>query len=288
MKNLRIVVSKQEIHEHMMDLWETESFRDSHRTGGFIYQCVEQFAWLPRIFADMTNDQLERAHFSTWWGVMMNRDDYTNPVIHDLYWLHEMFHAGNMPYIPGIGRQAFDEKMQRNELEASVLSEIQVYFEMPELRAKSFDYPIYADRFLEDPEIVALWKINKHVAIETIRTIRRNVMLSKPEHLMDITELWIRRFAEQNSIYAITWSDRYNEIEQAMHRFQMLTVPDDDARRMENDARLYAVHKHAEWIFDEAIKDKVNNIPFRQEAELFSAFYLANKDKYAAAMAASK
>src|SRR4029453_8621088 len=68
-------------------------------------------------------------------GCMMLRGDYANPVIADLYLVHELYHAGTMPYIPGMGRPAFDEKMVRNELEASVLSEIQVYFEMPDLRA---------------------------------------------------------------------------------------------------------------------------------------------------------
>ena len=219
------------------------------------------------MFCEESNDYLERAHFSTWWGVLVSRHDYTNPVINDLYWIHEFYHAANMPYIPHIGKAAFNEKMQRNELEASVFSEITIYLEMPELRADAFKHEIYADRFLNDPTILALWRSNRRVAIETIRSIRRDVMVSKAEHTMDLTERWIRRFAEQNDAYSITWADRYCEVEERMARLQ-----DGD--------RVKALDSHRRWIEHEAAKDAVDNIPFRLEAELFSPFYWSNKAKF--------
>ncbi len=276
MKNLTLITDKMEINTYVFDTWKTDLFRDSQHYGGIVHTIVDQFSWLPRVFADMSNDNLERAHFSTWWGVMMRRDDYTNPYIHDLYWLHEMYHAGHMPYLPDIGKEAFDEKMQRNELEASVLSEIQVYFEMPELRKVSFEYPIYADRFLDDPKMQKLWQANKTVAIETIRTIRRDVMLSKPEHSMDLTEKWIRRFADQNSVFAVAWADSYREVEAHMADFAAISMVD----------RAAAGEIHHHWVKTQAAKDPIDNIPFRQEAELFSAFYWANKEKYSKAMSA--
>ena len=276
MKNLTLITDKNEIGSYVFDTWKTDLFRESHHYGGIVNTIVSQFAWLPRVFADMSNDHLERAHFSTWWGVMMRRDDYTNPYIHDLYWLHEMYHAGHMPYLPNIGKEAFDEKMQRNELEASVLSEIQVYFEMPELRKASFDHPIYADRFLDDPKMQKLWQANETVAIETIRTVRRDVMLSKPESSMDLTEKWIRRFADQNSVFAVAWADSYQEVEAHMADFSGISMVD----------RAAAGEIHHHWVKTQAAKDPIDNIPFRQEAELFSAFYWANKEKYSKEMMA--
>jgi hypothetical protein len=275
MKNLQAVVEKEDIRAFVGGLWKTDLFREQHATeGSFVWRAVERFSWLPRFFAEATNDHIERSHFSTWWGVIMLRDDYDNPFIHDLYLLHEFYHAAHMSYIPGIGKVAFDEKMQRNELEASVMSEIQVYFEMPELRALSFDHVIYADRFLKNANMQALWASNRDVAIETIRTVRRDVMLSKPEHLMDITERWIRRFAEQNAIYSITWSDRYLEVEERMYAFQIEA----------SHSRARAAENHTHWLVTEAAKDEIDNIPFRQEGELFATFYWANKEKYSKAM----
>lgn len=275
MKNLQAFDNRSELNDFVYSLWKTDTFRRAHRDeNSFIHRAVERFTWLPRIFAETSNDYLERAHFSTWWGVIMLRDDYTNPFIHDLYLLHEFYHAAHMPYVPNIGKTAFNDKMQRNELEASVMSEIGVYFEVPELRAQTFGYPIYADRFLNDENMKSLWAANKDVAVETIRSIRRDVMVSKPEHQMDITEQWIRRFDEQNTAYSITWSDRYLEVEERMAHLQFGATRD----------RVAALESHVAWIEAEAAKDTIDNVPFRLEAELFSAFYWANKAKYAEAM----
>ena len=136
MKNLVVLTDAKEIHTHVHGLWRSAPIRASHAEGGFIHDIVEQFASLPRLFCDSTDDRLERAHFCSWWGVTMNRA-YDNPAIEDLYRLHEMFHAAFMPYFPGIGFDAFHRKMEDNELKASVCSEIRVYFELPHLREQA-------------------------------------------------------------------------------------------------------------------------------------------------------
>lgn len=276
MKNLVSLVEKHEVHGFVRDLLRSDIFIRSYDERGFVYDQVEQFAWLPRLFAEETNTHLERAHFSTWWNVIMIRE-YDNPFIHDLYYLHEMAHAASMPYIRGIGRAAFIEKMQRNELEASVLSEIAVYFEMPGLREASFSHEIYADRFLDDRAMQTLWRTNRRVALETLRSQRRDVMVSKAEHTMDVTERWIRRFADQNDAHSVVWADRYLEIEERMSWLQQATSED------RNFIKLYQ-----RWLEDKAAKDSVDNIPFREEAELFSPFYWSNKRKYEEAMISTK
>lgn len=279
MKNLRGIAEKAEIIDFVGSLWKTDLFKSAHQDeGSFVRGIVNEYAYLPRLFAESSNDKLERAHFSTWWGVLMLRNDYENPYIHDLYLLHEMYHAGTMPYIPGIGRDAFAEKMQRNELEASVMSEIQVYFEMPELRALSFPHPIYADQFLEDDHMVSLWNSNRSVARETIRTIRRDIMTSKPEHLMSLTEVWVRRFVDQNTVWALIWTARYNEIEYRMSRLQDTSSYD----------RKLALQEHIDWLTRECARDAVDNVPFREEAEMFEPFVAANKREYDKAMACAE
>ena len=274
MKNLITLESKDDIHDFVSGLWRSEPFQRSYKSKGFIFRHVDAFAWLPRFFAEESNETLERAHFSTWWNVIMLRPFYDNDVVSDLYYLHEMTHAATMPYMNGIGRAAFEEKMQRNELEASVLSEISIYFEMPELREASFPHEIYADRFLND-EMRALWQCNREVAIETFRTMRRHVMLSKPEHEMDLTETWIRRFADQNSAYGVVWANRYNEVEARMTDLQRGTVLGE---------RKSSALQFRRWLEEQAAQDFSDTIPFRQEAELFSPFYWANKDRYTKAM----
>ena len=277
MKGLIPLVSRDDVHSFVSGLWRSEPFKRSYANGGFVFDQVEAFAWLPRFFAEESNSDLERAHFSTWWNVIMLRPFYDNDVVSDLYYLHEMTHAATMPYMHGIGRAAFNEKMQRNELEASVMSEIAVYFEMPELRDSSFDHPIYADRFLNE-FTRALWRTNRSVALETFRTMRRHVMISKPEHEMDLTEIWIRRFADQNQAYNVVWSDRFAEIENAMATLQTCTAL---GQRGKSAAQFQA------WLEAEADRDREDRIPFREEAALFSPFYWTNKRKYSEAMSSS-
>jgi hypothetical protein len=269
-KNLIILTSPKDVHRHVHSLWRSEPIRRSHEVKGFIHEIVEQFAGLPRLFCDCTDDRLERAHFCSWWGVMMNRS-YDNPAIGDLYLLHEMFHAAYMPYFPGIGFDAFHRKMEDNELKASVCSEIRVYFELPDLRERAFAHPIYADRFLGDSAIQTLWRKNKPVAIETLQEARRDVMFSKGEHEMDMAERWIRRFALQNRQWSTCWYDRYLEIENRMFAFQIEAL---------NGDRSGAIKQQAAWIEREASADPADHIPFRQEAALFANIYWSNRRRY--------
>ena len=275
MKNLVALTDPEDIHRHVHGLWRCEPIRNSHVGRGFIHDIVEQFASLPRLFCDTTNDRLERAHFCSWWGVSMNRT-YDNPAIEDLYRLHEMFHSAFMPYFPGIGFDAFHRKMEDNELKASVCSEIRVYFELPELRELAFEHAIYADRFLSDASMQTLWQKNKPVAIETLQEARRDVMFSKPEHEMDLPERWIRRFALQNRQWSTCWYDRYLEIEQHMYDFQI--------RALQGD-RAGAIADHVGWIEAQAGQDTDDHIPYRQEAALFANIYWSNRRRYEAQVA---
>lgn len=274
MKNIICLQRELDTMDFLGSLWRSDAFRESMDSGGFIYEQAKRFSWLPRFFAEATNDHLERAHFSTWWNVIIMRE-YDNPIIHDLYYLHEMRHAATMPYIRDIGRKAFDEKMQRNELEASVLSEIAVYFAMPGLRETSFDHPIYADRFLNDPSMRRLWNTNRQVTLEMLRSMRRDVMVSKSRQNMDLTEIWIRKFAEQNAVYSAVWADTYKEVEGHMADFQDIVA---------EGHRADATAMHYKWLVKQMGKDPIDNIPFRLQAELFSPFYWAEKAKYDEAM----
>jgi hypothetical protein len=253
------------------ELFQTDEFKDSAKErDGFIYNELERFAYIPRVFTHETSYELERGHFSTWWNAITLRPDYSNPYINDLYYLHEIGHASRMPYLYPLEFEAFDEKMQRNELEASVLSEIEVYFQIDGLRENSFPHPIYADRFLEDDAMVSLWRASPQTALETMRTHRRNTMRVSPEHLTDFSDRWLRRFADQNRIFAGVWSHRYGDIEAHMKEMVERSCGGD---------RRGALHFHQAWLESEASRGRAG-IPFTPEAEMFAPIYWANKKRY--------
>jgi hypothetical protein len=135
------------------------------------------------------------------------------------------------------------------------------------LREIAFPHPIYADRFLSDPSMQTLWRKNKPVAIETLQEARRDVMFSKPEHEMDLTERWIRRFALQNRQWSTCWYDRYRR-DRAAH------VRISDPRLAGRPRRRHP--QHAAWIEAEAAQDADDHIPYRQEAALFANIYWSN------------
>lgn len=282
--NLKRLYSRQEIHGFIFHNWKTKLFRDLHAEGfksgsfgqpvNFVTKIVEDFAKLPRFTFEMTSPELEWAHFSTWWGGIPSRE-YDNPYIHDLYWIHEMSHAGNMVYVPGMNLENFTRKMTDNELHASVVSEVQVYFEIPQLRNESFKHEIYADRFLDDDDFADRYKADPLLGFEEMKVRRRDTMMDpNPKNIADF---WIHRFYTQNAAWAACWAQNYNKVETAMANLRNMIL---------NPAKLNVGRQEA---FDSFLDDflKANtktSIPFLREAEAFSGVYWANRGHYDDAM----
>lgn len=81
MRNAVLLQTKHDIHDYVATLWQTDIFKLSHNRGGYIFSVVEQYAALPRIFVEATNERLEHAHFSTWWNATLRRKSYDNPAM---------------------------------------------------------------------------------------------------------------------------------------------------------------------------------------------------------------
>jgi len=265
--SLQILVEADEIQAFIRKQWKTKEFQDSHDNGGFVATVVDKYASLPRFFFEASNPELEAAHFSTWWSGIQKRT-YDNPCIHDLYLLHEMHHAAYMPYVSNIGFDNFCRKMSDSENGASLASEIQIYFEIPGLRAKSFPYEIYVDRFLNDPVIQARWKQNPQNLMEELNLRRRNIL--ETQNPADKTEYWIQKFTHQNEAWDHIWSHRYDLVESAMVALR---------ERSQAGDRAGAIKDHIDWLFSDKIA-KGGDIPFPGEAKAMAGIYWLNKGIY--------
>jgi hypothetical protein len=271
------LVTPDEIQRYVGNQWQTDIFKQSHdQKDGYIRKIVDQFSTLPCFFYKASDERLEKAHFSTWWRGMQIRE-YENAFIHDLYELHEIFHASTMLFHPSFAFEAFKRKMGDNELDASSTSEIEVYFRLPGLREKSFPYEIYADRFLNDPKIQKRWQINPDFVAREFRSHRQNVMMMKdlPKDYPDKPAYWIKMFTHQNEVWANTWVHRYQDVESAMAAFR---------DRVDDGQRGKALDSHIEWLISPDIAFG-GDIPFPHEAEAFAAAYWANKAAYDRAVA---
>jgi hypothetical protein len=110
-----------------------------------------------------------------------------------------MAHAGSMVYMPYMTFENFLRKMTDNELHASVVSEVQVYLEIPELRKLSFPHAIYADKFLNDAGFVRRYKQDPRMGFEELKVMRRDTMMNPVP--TSVSDFWIHRFYTQNAAW---------------------------------------------------------------------------------------
>lgn len=263
MKQPLLLHAQGDIIDHVKSLWRTPEFKHSHATNGLVARIVERFARLPRFFYEMSDEYLERAHFSIWWSGVAYRK-YDQNSCNDLYLLHELAHGVDMVHISGQHSEGFRRKMQDNELMASVTTEVIAYFDMPSLRPQSFSGEIFADRFLSDPALKARWKDDPERLVQELYFRRRNAMFWPNRD--DAIEMWLHGFTMQNDRWFQIWGRRFDQVETAMEN---LTRASALGKRREGLLR------HMDWL-DTATKD---GIPFKTEAEKFAEVYWEGRKK---------
>lgn len=252
MKNLIAHQDPNESYRALRNLWTTELFQGSAYVDAWTMKASLR---CPVLF-EMTEPNVEWAHFTSYLCSLALRE-YDNPVVQDLYYLHELIHIGTMPYPKEIDFYSWRTQVFRNELTASMHSEVYVYFEIPGLRDRAFKHEIWADRFLS-----LRWKdfyaSNKTFAQERMRRERKLVSTNANPH--DYVEQQIAGYFHQNIQWAEVWRDLYPQISDHMHRFARGTI---------------SAHDHKQWLIDN-FGDR--DIPFQDHAIAFAEQYQRNKE----------
>ena len=295
MKNPTLLYDKTDINDFLRGYWRTPEFKNSHDNGGLVSRIVKKYAHLPRFFYEMSDEYLERAHFSIWWSGIALRD-YAQDSCHDLYMLHELAHGADMVHIAGQHSEGFRRKMQDNELLASVTTEVVAYFDMPTLRPRSFTGEIFADRFLSDPALQARWREDPERLQSELYYRRRNAMFYPARH--DPIEMWLHGFTMQNDkwfgslekaaslsakLLMMLWISGSVGLDLSAHATPVAVVASVMINMaMENLTRASALGKrreallrHMDWV--ESMSS--NGIPFRTEAEKFAEVYWEGREK---------
>lgn len=267
MRNLRLLAMSDEIEAHVDGLWRTDLFRAEARRDGSLLQAVlGLFAGKPRVFADLSEPGIEASHFSAWFGVVCHRDWYGNPYVSDLYYLHEITHAATLGHGSARDWEAWRLGMIENEFQVSMLTEALVYLDIPELRERSFEGEIWADRFLGPEGRAEYAGKGRRAHVARITQWRRRAMAG--DFPKDCLAVQLATYASQNMAWAEVWRDRWREVEDHMVAFRALA---------NGSGRREALRAHASWL--EAKSER--SVPFRQEAEAFAAIYHANKTRSA-------
>lgn len=281
MHDLTAFTRASDLHEYVKRLWSTPDFRTNHEDEGFIHVIVQKMAEKgPVLFFSMDDPDVEWSQFTTWMGALARRPDYENDAIHDLYYLHEFVHMATMEYNPDLSFAAWHRKMCENEMMASVHSECYAYFELPDLRAKSFDFEIWVDRHLSDededdfvdqvlgslqgkPSRIESNEDRKNMVGFLIRARKEAMTTPDP---FDFLEMQIHYYAMQNVQWSNIWSDNFREVESHMAEYL------EHAQDNPSDA----VDAHIIWLQDK-MGDGVT--PYQPEAEAFAQVVKANKKR---------
>lgn len=154
---------------------------------------------LDEVFA--TRDMTSRGHFTSYFRVITLRPEtwYPNPVLADMYLLHELTHI-TLPYCdPSASWLDWVRSRVASEFQASLLTECLIYFHIPQLRELTFDHEIWVDRFLH------LRGRPLH-AIEVQIADERRRALNAPRY-DDFIEFQIHGYGAQNMRWCRIWGD---------------------------------------------------------------------------------
>ncbi len=259
MKDIIALSAEQDITNFINSKWRTDMFRkEATDETSELYALLQKFAQLPRVFFSFSEPDLEKLHFTTWMGAMALRDEswYDNPYIADVFLLHEICHMAYATYDINLSFEDWHNKMNIEEVHASVLSEVMVYFWMPELRQHTFDHPIWADRFLISKN-QNWFKVNPP-AVEALVTSARLECMS--ENYKDSADPEVRRISQyglSNYEWSNIWANHHREVE-----FHLYLLTWNASRNPS-----YALSEHLKWL-DSKME---GGIPYRPQAEAYAS-----------------
>lgn len=239
-----------EREEFFDNIWSSPVFK-SKKAQFFLTNIKNNFIKFPRYYYQMQDQELERAAFTSWYNVLSLKD-YKNPYIKDLYYLHELSHIATMPYNPQLNFLEWSLKMRENEVMASMLTEVFIYFEFPELRKHTMNHEIWVDRYLREPFI----NMNNTMRFMTLMTERHNAYLNPK----DIVEQELHFFKKFSHLFYKVWKNDFKKIEEAVSHL----------KKTGNEV-----------VYEDFLKSNLskNNILFEDKIKIHYQNYIKNKFK---------
>lgn len=156
-----------------LNFWKSKEINKIFNENEDYYNLLKQASLVPWMFVD-EKFNYERRHFSIWFGHTFLRRKYDNPIIEDLYYLHDLLHGVN--FHNAVNRKDIDDLtnvdvnsvnltaafykmsvyekwvklMRSNEIGVSLETEFLIYCRFPWLREKTFNEKIWFDKFKND------------------------------------------------------------------------------------------------------------------------------------------
>lgn len=233
----------------VVSLFKTDLFIKSMNDEWF-KQLIHDFCKYPRFIGEYTDQSLEHAHFYSWFNILILRK-YSNLIIQDLYYLHELKHITTLRYDHHQSFADWKHKMIENELGAALFSEVQIYDRIKGLRALSFNYQIWYD------------EVPRHILNneDALRSYRKQSMRNPKTDV----EKTLHRYYKSNDQWANVWKKNYKNVEKMMSVFYSIAIHNPEL----------AIEVFLETLTQ--YKDQKTGIIFLDEAEKFTSGYLKLK-----------
>ena len=275
MKNLQILESRDDVTVFAGSIWRTLMFRELHeQQGSYLQRIIDLFADKPRIYYDMDDPALERNHFTVWMNAIQIREPYQNPYLEDMYNLHEMQHLNTMIYNARSNLFEWSTRSLVNELDATIETEVVIYFAIPGLREKTFPFEIWADRFLKNEQLLSDEYDDNHRFFARDPKGFREALMKRRWRIRhqptpgDRIEEMISGYVQRNDAWDEIWVDVFPEIDQHMEEFEADCSSD----------RAKAIHAHAHWLL---YKKGSGICPYQKQAEEYVKVAEHFKQKFA-------
>lgn len=228
MNNIQFI-SSENMENFIYNNWKTDFFKNlQNRKGSVVDLMITRLKEKGFFVFDYSND-LEYKHMFLWFYHIGHRQ-YDNPYIHDLFFFHEFYHLISFPDKKFDSFDEWKAAMWQNELEASLMSEVFIYYFEPELRQHTFKQRIWCDDVIdmfgyEKTNVTdAILMFEGHSKIFNKITHRREQL--RAGLTSDIkTEDWIRNFNNKDDWF-ISWKDAFTEVENIRHNFEKTVKQD--------------------------------------------------------------
>ena len=196
----------------------------------------------------------------------------------DIFYLHEIWHVITRDYVEDVQFPKWVQRWYENETDASLTSEVDVYFHFPTMREKTLKGEIWADRLLDEtrrplvdllraPEVKMgtnypknnreFFKQDPEMFRVFLTRLRMSILLNE-EAAQDDIEKGISQWLGRNLQYYNGWRSHFQAIENRMVQFQRIAGVDREA----------ALDSLVKWIEEEQGDDAT---PFQSVAEEFNA-----------------
>lgn len=255
MKNVEFV-NKENVDKVVYDLWATDFFKEQHKIkGSMINLLVENLKEKSFFMFDYTEDY-ERTHMLLW-VYHLGRRTYDNKYIQDLYYFHEMYHMISFPEKRFNDFEEWKVAMFHNELEASLISEVFIYYNYPELRELTFKQTIWFDDVsklfdFKCKKLDAEQFRYKNLPEELRHVVSRRKYLRKNSPTAFKTEDWILTFNNKDEWFK-RWETTFNQVEEIRTTYENILETNPDVAKEEMERMIKSVTTHSVPFYEAAI-----------------------------------